>query len=298
MTKNPRHALVLGASGFLGSAVVQRLAAEDYRLTVLVHRHQPEHLPEGTQVLRGGLAALREISGSALEVVFHCARLRGQGTIGRYLAAWRGNLLNRRLARTLGDIPIIYASGSLMYGHCGNSPVFEDAALKPTSYAREYIIAERPIHSAAMFRPGWILGPGSWFEWFYLQPAMRGGAVPVYGSGTNVMSIIHLDDCAAAMAQVGKLARPGVYHPPSLPSVTQREFVEQVAAELKLPVSEESLAGKERAVREAFTASINLQTSQTAVWHNFHPRFTDLPSAIKHVIAAHKERTLRNASPG
>lgn len=175
--------------------------------------------------------------------------------------------------------------------------MFEDEQLRPTSYAREYVIAERPFLDAGvmMFRPGWILGPGSWFEWFYLQPAQQMGAVPLYGRGTNIMSIIHLDDCAAAMVHVARQSRPGVYHSPSTAVVSQREFVQLVASELGLPVKEVSLAGKERAVREAFECSIQLRSHHTDLWEKFLPRFTDLRAALKDVLAKHKARIHQNA---
>jgi nucleoside-diphosphate-sugar epimerase len=280
----------------LGEAVVRRLAAEGCSLKLLLHRRVPERLPTGARVIKGSLGSVTLESEGA---VFHCGRLRGNGKWGRYLAAWRGNFANRKIIRQLGNTPLVYASGSLMYGDCGTSPVMEDAPLRPTGYAREYVIAERPFLKAPvmMFRPGWILGPGSWFEWFYLGPAEQSGAVPLYGSGENLMSLIHLDDCAAAMIHVARANRPGIYHPPSLAVMTQREFAEVVACELGLPTREVSAIGKERAMWEAFRASINLQSKHTELWSSFVPKFRDIRTAMRDVLAARKARTRQNATP-
>jgi nucleoside-diphosphate-sugar epimerase len=288
-------AVVLGATGFLGQAVARRLAAAGWNLRVLVHKTIVAGLPNDVRVIRGGLA---DVTFENDEVVFHCARLRGNGKWGRYLAAWRGRLENRKIVRRLGDVPLLYASGSLMYGDCGERPVFEDTPLHPVSYAREYVVAERPFLNAQvmMFRPGWILGPGSWFEWFYLRPAEQTGAVPLYGAGNNLMSIIHRDDCAAAMIHVAQTKQPAVYHPPSIAVMTQREFVEQVASDLGLPVREVSLSGRERAEQEAFEVSINLQSRHNELWKSFVPRFTDLRTALKDVLAERKARIHQSAS--
>jgi len=264
-------------------------------LTVLVHKLVPEALPPEARVIRGGVADSRF---EDREVVFHCARLRGNGRWGRLWAAWRGKLANEVIVRRLGQARLVYASGSLMYGDCGDAPVFEDAPLRPTSYAREYVIAERPFLNArvTMFRPGWILGPGSWFDWFYLQPAEQNGTVPLYGSGNNLMSIIHREDCAAAMIHVAQHGNTGVYHPPSIAVMTQREFAKHLASELRLPIREVSLAGKERAMREAYECSINLQSRHTELWKNFVPRFRDLRTALQDVLAVRKGHTRQSAS--
>ena len=289
-----RSALVLGPSGFLGNAVARRLAEEGWRLRVLAHKRMPQGLPPGTEVIRGGLGG---VTFEDQETVFHCARVRGNGRWGRLFAAWRGRLANQKIARLQRNFPLVYASGSLMYGDCGDAPVYEDAPLRPASYAREYVIAERLFLNspAIMFRPGWILGPGSWFEGFYLQPAEQTGAVPLYGSGKNLMSIIHRDDCAAAMVHVANGGKMHVHHPPSTALVTQRQFVEQLASELRLPIREVSLAGKECAMREAFECSINLQSRRRELWQDFKPRFRDLRTALQDVLSARKEHTRQSA---
>jgi nucleoside-diphosphate-sugar epimerase len=307
-----RHALVLGASGFLGGAVLRFLSQRPgWRLTVLVHRREPEQIPANTRVLKGSLGAANWdwCRDDPPEFVFHCARLGGRGKWGRYFAALRGNVANRRLIRVLSALRnpprLIYASGSLTYGDCGNEPVTEDAPLKPTSYARQYIVAERPFLGIAhnvlpvtMFRPGWILGPGSWCERFYLEPSRTSGAVPLYGAGNNVMTIIHRDDCAAAMVWVALHGKPGVYHPPSLPPITQRAFVEHLAAKLRARIEEKALNGMEKAVREAFSTSLNLSSQHGEFWKGFSPKFTDLKSALADVISEYTARIRQSASTG
>src|SRR5690349_9044964 len=100
-----RHALVLGATGFLGAAVVRRLGETPrVRLTVLVHRRAAKEIPANARVLTGSLGSVNWdwCRDDPPDVVFHCARLSGNGKWGRYFAALRGNVANRGLIRMLG----------------------------------------------------------------------------------------------------------------------------------------------------------------------------------------------------
>lgn len=303
------HVLVLGGSGFLGQPLCRQLAEDGARLTVLVHRHAPAGLPEGTRVLRGDLGNcdLDWCRTDPPHWVFHCARLKGEGLAGRLLASWRGARANRRLLRHLAALPspprVVYASGSLMYGSHGEDWVDECTPLAPTSFARQYARAEAPWREAdprrlpvVMARPGWVLGDGSWLEGFYLGPARRTGTVPLYGEGNNWMSFIHREDCAVLLRALARHGTPGAAcnlapHPP----LRQAEFVELLAGLLGLPVRRQalsSLRGRlDRALEEAFGSSIRLRSHEAGAWAGTSLRFPDTVSALRDVVSAHTGRT-------
>jgi nucleoside-diphosphate-sugar epimerase len=294
------HALVLGGTGFLGEPLVRQLLEEGVRLTILVHRRPVRELPQSCRVIRGHLAFcdLTWCESNPPNVVFHCARLKGGGAAGRRLAAMIGSFGNHRLLRRLGQLPkpprVIYASGSLMYGSHGDTWVDETTPLAPTSFAREYIIAERPFlkRSAVpvvLVRPGWVVGNGSWLESFFLGVAEREAAVPIYGPD-NWMTFIHREDCAAAMRRLARLQQTAaVYNLAVQPPLKQREFVEYIAAKLKLPVREKSLEGKERGVREAFSSSIKLRSRYEDLLRDL--RFPTPFSAFDHALEEYRAHT-------
>jgi len=207
-----RHILVLGGTGFVGSAVMHALlqGASDVRISMLVHRRAPTIEDASVHVLQGSLGELdlKQLMRAPSTHVVHMARLSGTSPWRRTLAGLRGALANMRMLEGLRRLPvpprILYVSGSLMYGSRGESWVDERTPLQPTSFARSYVPGERPLlrYQASgalpvmMVRPPWILGKGSWFQTFYATPMMREGRVPCYGAGQNWMSLLHVEDCA------------------------------------------------------------------------------------------------------
>jgi nucleoside-diphosphate-sugar epimerase len=289
-TKRDRHhVLVLGGTGFLGVPLVRQLASRaDVRLTLLAHQRAVPDLggiraPDDLRVVSGDLGSMKWdwCHDDPPQWVFHCARLAGSGVLGRWRAAWRGRNANRRLLEMLSRLPhpprLVYASGSLMYGCHGDEWVDETTPLAPTSFARQYVLAERPFlraHGALqamMVRPGWVLGDGSWLRTFYLEPATRAGGMPIYGDGRNWMTCIHREECAAMMRRVMTDGIPGkVYNLAPHAPITQTEMAEAFARELGVPVRTQSLAvlqpGWDRAVKEAFASSIRLRTGEQSLW--------------------------------
>lgn len=81
-------ALVTGGAGFIGRAIVDRLAAAGHRVTILdtldarVHPAQPPQVPEGVELLEGSVLDPEALAASldpAPSVVFHEAAMVGLG---------------------------------------------------------------------------------------------------------------------------------------------------------------------------------------------------------------------------
>ena len=183
-----------------------------------------------------------------------------------------------------------------MYGNTLDR-VDEEAALLPIAYARAYEYAERPWVKAAetgemdvrIARPGWILGPDSWFEHFFYKPALRYGKVPIYGDGKQYMSIISVEDCAG---QLTHLMERGVPNQSAnlfgFEPIKQVDFAVLVAqcmetTTMNIPASEiESRFGK--TVFEALTSSTPVSTKHKDWRAAYKPLHTDLKALVESTV--------------
>jgi nucleoside-diphosphate-sugar epimerase len=270
------NVILIGGSGFLGSAVMQELLAKGHHVYATQNKRPVNNQP-GVTVIEGGIKSLTATKLNEIkpEAIFHCARpvMPKLRQWGRVVAAWQAKRYNQFLLRQIAashDRPVLFfASGSLVYG---NSPLphDEDAAIRPISYARQYHRGEQPILAAVgrdpskvlLLRFPWLLGNGSWFSWFYLKSIKESKRVPLFGNGENAMSLISLPDAARIMVDhftSGK--ESGVYNIFSPFVHTQRSFAEHVASHYSAEVTDfRDLypKGVEKAVLEAFESNILL----------------------------------------
>ena len=269
--------LVLGGTGFIGSEIVVRLLeVGQYRLTVLSHRKKISIDDKSVEIIYGSLQNfdLSWIDQDPPDFIIHSARLSGGSALGRLLAAVKGNKANKRLMKKLEKLKrkprIIYISGTLMYGNRNDSVVTETCPLNPTSYAKQYIIAENPWLKntekleVTLVRPPWILGADSWFKYYFLRVIDENKFIPCYGKGENWLSIIHVKDCARkviSLLQYPKLA--STYNIFACRAIKQTEFCQILKEEFSLPI--QNIYRKDRfcsrVAYEALTTSCNLSSN-------------------------------------
>lgn len=278
----PENILVIGGSGFLGRQLVRELTEKGYRVYAVEHR-TPLPVHSGLTVIRGGMKAIDRDLIRAIKprAVFHLARPRipRLRKFGRLISGYVAARLNQRLIRELQKsgqrCTLVFASGSLMFGSSAH-PVDEDAPLNPISYARQYYRGEMPLLGAMDYqdltvkvvRLPWLLGEGSWFKWFYLDPMKKYRAIPRFGAGNNLMQIVPVEDAASFIIHKAfELSGPGIYNLVSPLILTQLEFALAVSELSGLPVRDyrELLPGKlEKEALEAFTCNIVLKTKYQA----------------------------------
>lgn len=283
-----RNIWILGGTGFIGTSLLDSLSADPRnRLHLLVHKKVPYRKLEKFDLISGSLDRLdlTWFDRYPADVVFHLARMAGPGPVRRKLAAYRGERANNRILQYFGSLEkppvIVYVSGSLMYGDLpGPIPADESSPLNPVAFARHYERAERPFTKGAekaglsikLVRPGWIVGPGSWFRVFYWEHFLKTGRVPVYGNGNQLMSVIQLEDLGGIIGKVPDMA-PGVLNVFSGDPLTQKEFSTKMAKILgaeteNIPLNRiRNKYGKAEA--EALGASIPLNTRYPGLWKEF-----------------------------
>jgi nucleoside-diphosphate-sugar epimerase len=294
-----KRVLLLGGTGFIGSHVLDQLRARlDVRTMVLAHKNVDHRSLEDVDLVVDSLTRfdLSWIESFRPDTIIHAARLGGAGRLRRVIASGRGRRANERLVEWLSEhapeTRILYVSGTLVYGDCGDMEVDENSSLNPTAFAREYIRAEYPWMDAQrqgtlpviIVRPPWVVGPGSWFHAHYVRPA-RDGGIPRYGSGDNWMTLLDVEDCAGSILHLAEhatapmtvnLLAPGQW-------ARQREFTEALAHVMRAcvrPVNPRHTWRRgDRAVHEALTFSLRSTTRHPKALEGYvwkAPRWTDM----------------------
>lgn len=210
--------LVLGATGFIGRALVQRLQADGTPLRALVRSlsGRAETLArQGLHLMQGDITATASVEAAlgGIQHVVHLARSAGP-TWDDYR---HGDVEpTRRLAElccTRG-ITLHYLSSIAIYdGDDANRTINETSAPSPASlrlnpYARAKVANEHLLAAlqrqrglqVVVYRPGIVIGPGG-------NPRHPGvGAWPTptvcrpWGGGHHRLPFVLVDDCADALA--------------------------------------------------------------------------------------------------
>lgn len=296
---------IFGATGFIGQALVSHLASNPQnRLFILFHHNMPFSNYESHNIFTGSISNIEPgiLKRYPPDVVFHLARISGRNILLRALASQRAFKANQRLTEILISLEkppvVVYVSGSLMYGPLDNeNPATENTPLNPVSFAKQYIRGELPwLHvqesgklDVRFARPGWIVGPNSWFREFFWKHYLKSGKIPYYGDGSQLMSVIGLDDCARF---IDRLSIDGAARQNlnifALPPLPQKHFTEVLAGKLNAGVEQVPvhqlirLYGK--TVATALTSSIPLSTEHSRMYENIRPLAPDLDSIFENVL--------------
>ncbi|MCY7353522.1 MAG: NAD-dependent epimerase/dehydratase family protein [Lysobacter sp.] len=216
-TLEPTDALVTGAGGFLGRALVAALRARDQRVRVLVRRLVAAYANDpGVQMLIGDLGDPR--------MVAHA--VAGAGTVYHVGAAMRGGQRDFEAGTVWGTRNIIaacrthacrrlvYVSSLSVLDHAGRDPaatLTEASAYEPHpqlrgAYTQTKLIAEKLVRDAirdhalpaVIIRPGQILGPGA-------ERVTPNGVISLagrwlaVGQGSQTIPLVYLDDVVDAL---------------------------------------------------------------------------------------------------
>ncbi len=202
--------LVTGASGSLGSAIVERLQSQGHRVRVMVRR-LPKPVPAGVEVVLGDLgdpeAVNRAVRGVSL--VVHCGAAMKGGAMEHQCGTIVGTRNVLHACSTHGIEKLVYISSMSVVDWAGarkNQIMDEQSALEPHAelrgwYTRAKLEAERIVGSYCRENnlPTVILRPGQIF----------GGKIPlltaavarklgrrwlILGNGRIKLPLIYMDD--------------------------------------------------------------------------------------------------------
>ena len=251
-----KRAFVTGATGFVGGALVERLSAEGWGITVLAREASDiARLKElGVTLVFGDLnnsAAFVE-SMRGCSTVFHCAGLTGVGhsadDLDKVISVGTKSVLKASIAAKVNDF--VFISSIVAYELSSSQKTYDEAQPVLSSSIDPYGLAKVNAETACIkahdsgdisvkiIRPVFIYGPGD----------RRGGFLPeitamikahkfrLIGEGHNTIPLIYITDlidllmlCAERRESHGV-----IYNASSEKSPTWQQFVDCLCEEFKL----------------------------------------------------------------
>jgi nucleoside-diphosphate-sugar epimerase len=209
--------LVLGATGYIGSAVTERLTAAGHQVVALTrHRGHDPRLPHPHQVRWGDIHVPGSLSDAVtpdIDAVVDVSNPSGDAAVD---AAKIAALLEplRGTGRAL-----VYTSGVWVLGPTGPGSVDEDAPTRPIELVRERPEIEREVLAAAadgvrgvVIRPGIAHGRGSGIPALLVELARSHGGGRYVGAPVR-WPMVHVDDLADLyVTAVERADAQGVIH--------------------------------------------------------------------------------------
>lgn len=236
------RALVTGAAGFLGTALVRALAARGDSVRALVRAPSPALALPGVEALAGDAtdadAVRRAVRGC--DVFFHLAGVRRSTDAAEFL---RVNAGSTRIAleACLAEAPRLsrfVLAGSLAASGPSRRPRREDEPPSPSepygaskAEAERIALAHADRLPVAIARPPRIMGPGDRENLLFFRIARRGLALSF---GDRPLSWIDVDDCARGFLLLAEReeARGEAFFLASQETITAEELMAEIARAL------------------------------------------------------------------
>jgi UDP-glucose 4-epimerase len=216
----PRRVLVTGGAGFIGRRVVRALLDDGADVTVADKRAFPGGAGNDVRTVIGDLCdppVVAEAVRPGTDAIIHLAALtrvlpsiEDPATTHQVNVDVTAALLEQ--ARNRGVGTFLFASTNAVTGNVGRVTITEQIPLRPlTPYGATKAAAEMLISAYAScygmtgcsLRFSNVYGPGMQEKDSFVPRLMRaardGTGVQVYGDGTQIRDLVHVDDIVAGM---------------------------------------------------------------------------------------------------
>jgi len=242
--------LVTGASGFIGTALVDCLARKSHEITCLIRddKKRPK-LNHGVDFVIADITdrdwLLQSMNNINVDALFHLAAIspleRDKKLQNRVNVDGTRNMLDVCMKN---DVKLfVYAQGTGIYGDTKGQWIDESTPKNPdTDFAKTRHEAEQMLWKANTEKGlpvtvavlGDVYGPSGWFANIVVNK-IREGAFKIPGSGDYYRSFVHVDDVANALTLIAeKNAKNNMYIITDEEPVTFAEFVYHVADRMSL----------------------------------------------------------------
>lgn len=204
---------ITGATGYIGTAVAERLREAGHSISALVR--------SDASAAKATAAGLTPIPGNLESPAGVGAAARtADGVINlatTYDPAIDGPAIDAILEALAGsNKPFIYTSGIWSHGNTGDTVVDENSPPDPVELVRWRVAVEDRVLAAArrgvraiVIRPAIVYGRGGGMLAGFVQSAQEKGAAQYVGMGGNRWPFVHVDDLADLYAVTLEKAPPG-----------------------------------------------------------------------------------------
>jgi nucleoside-diphosphate-sugar epimerase len=238
--------LLTGGTGFVGSHVADVLRESGYDVRALVRTSSDTRFLRpgpGLELVTGALddRASLERAVAGCEVVVHAAGLiKARRTREFFEVNVAGTASLAAAAAAAGSVRrfVLVSSLSAAGPSSNGRPLDESATPRPVSaYGRSKLEGERAVRelagdvSVTVIRPSVVYGPRDRATLSFFR-AVRRGALPIVGDGSNSLSVVYVADCAAAVAAAlssgPNASNGGTYFVDDGEPLVWREAVEEI----------------------------------------------------------------------
>jgi nucleoside-diphosphate-sugar epimerase len=210
-------ALVTGATGFVGSHLVEALLRRGSEVTALARSPEKAAVltAQGVRVIAGDLHDPGALQHAVRDqaVIYHVAGAIAARGEAEFLRANRDGTRNTvAAAEAAGAVRFILVSSLAAGGPAPRGlPLDGSEAPRPvTAYGRSKLAAEQVVRASrlpwSIVRPPIVYGPRD-REILKVFRLARLGLAPVFGDGAQELSAVHAADLAAALIAVGETSR-------------------------------------------------------------------------------------------
>ena len=202
-----------GASGYIGTAVAERLRAAGHQVTALARSDASAAKLEsaGVQPVRGDFSDPQSVgsaAGSADGVI---------SLATTYDPSVDGPAIDAILDALAGsNKPFVYTSGIWSHGDTGSKVVDETWPPNPAELVRwRQKVEDRVLEGAkrgirsVVIRPAIVYGRGGGMPVGFVESARKEGAARYVGTGKNLWPLVHVDDLADLYLLALEKAPPG-----------------------------------------------------------------------------------------
>lgn len=189
-----------GATGYIGTAVAERLRAAGHRLSGLARSDSAASRLKaaGITPIRGDFSDPKTVGAAArgADGVISMATTYDSKVDGPAIAAILDALAG-------SDKPFVYTSGIWSHGDTGGAVVDETSPPRPAALVQWRQAVEDRVREAAkrgirttVIRPAIVYGRGGGIPAGFIQSAREEGAARYVGTGNNRWPFVHVDDLA------------------------------------------------------------------------------------------------------